>query len=202
METKFFTKENLSIDEISSFFEKGEVIAFPTETVYGIGTIIEEKEKLYLLKKRDFSKALTLHISRLGDVEKFSDEIPKEFYILADYFFPGPLTIIIKKKKNLFINERDSVAIRMPAHGITLDILNSLKNPILATSANMSNNPDLIDAKEVYDLFKDRIRAVIDGGICPIGTSSTVISLIGNIKILRDGFISKEQIENVLKKNI
>lgn len=202
METKVFTQDNLSIDEVSSFFYKGEVVAFPTETVYGLGTIIEKREKLYFLKKRDFSKPLTLHISRLEDVEKFSDEIPKEFYILANYFFPGPLTIIIKKKKNVLINDKDTIGIRMPAHGLTLNILNALKNPILATSANMSNDKDLIDAIEVYNTFKNKIKAVIDGGVCPIGIPSTVISLVGTVKILREGFISQNQIENILKKNI
>jgi L-threonylcarbamoyladenylate synthase len=202
--TLCFTKKNLDIDKIKSLFEMGKIIAFPTETVYGIGALISKKEaieKIYKIKNRDKNKSFIVHLRKIEDIEKVAEDIPKEFYILAKYFMPGPLTLILKKKKNFFSFLKETVAVRIPANGITLKILYSLKEPIIGTSANISNMADIIDPKEILKNFDKKIDAIIDGGICPIGIPSTILDLT-KMKILREGFIKKRDIERVLKKDL
>jgi len=205
MKTTFYSEENIDFFNIKKIFEKGGIIGFPTETVYGIGSLIsndEAIEKIYKIKKRDRKKSFIIHLARIEDVNKVAEEIPNEFYTLAKYFMPGPLTVILKKKKSL--NKKsfplDTVAIRVPAHGITLKFLKYLKEPIVGSSANISNEKSAISAKEVLNIFNGKISSVVDGGICPIGIPSTIVSLINGIKIIREGFVKKEQIELVLEK--
>jgi L-threonylcarbamoyladenylate synthase len=207
MKTLYFKENNLDLNKIKSFLEKGEIIGFPTETVYGLGALISKEEaikKIYSLKKRSLKKSLIIHLGKVEDVLKVAEDIPKEFYLLANYFLPGPITVILKKRKEIssLISQDDTVAIRIPAHGITLKILKFLKEPIVGTSANISNENSPIFAKEVLNTFDNKISTIIDGGECPLGIPSTVINLNKKPKILRKGFVTKEQIERILKKKI
>lgn len=208
MDTKIFSKKDLSdqnLKNLVGFLEESKVIAFPTETVYGLGAHVFKKEaieKIYALKKRDKNKALIVHLGKVEDVKKVAKEIPKDFYKLANIFFPGPLTIVLKKKDNIssLISSDSTIAVRMPDNYYTQKLINYLKNPIVGTSANISNSKSPINAKMVLDTFFNKIPAIIDTGICEIKIPSTIISLVENpYKILRIGSISKDQIDTALK---
>lgn len=206
MDTMCYSEENINFEKIKNLFKEGHVIGFPTETVYGIGALFSKEDainKIYLLKKRDKDKPFILHLAKPSDVENFAEDIPEDFYLLAKYFMPGPLTVILKKKKTL--NKKfllDTIAVRVPAHGLTLKILDLLKEPIVGTSANISFKKNSLSAEEVKDIFFGKISSIIDGGRCSLGIPSTIVSLTDAPKILREGFVQKEQIENVLQKKV
>ncbi len=211
MNTKIFTKKDLTDQNFKSlvkFLKNSKVIAFPTETVYGLGAhMLKEKaiEKIYALKKREKNKALMVHIGSIEDVKKVAIEIPKDFYVLAKFFFPGPLTIILKKRQDVssLISSSSTIAVRMCDNFYTQKLINLLGCPIVGTSANISNEKNSISAKEVLDIFSNKISAIIDTGICKIKIPSTIISLVQKpYKILRVGSISKDQISKVLSKNV
>ncbi|NGX63996.1 MAG: Threonylcarbamoyl-AMP synthase [Candidatus Anoxychlamydiales bacterium] len=207
IDTKIFSKTDLTdetLKQIAVLLENQNVVAFPTETVYGLGAHVfkeEAIEKIYTLKNRDRKKSLIVHISKIEDVKKVARDIPDAFYILAQKFFPGPLTIILKKKDTIpsIVSESSTIAVRMPNNIYTLKLIELLKEPIVGTSANISNAKNPISAKDVLDTFMGKIDAIIDSGICPIKVPSTIISLVDSYKILRQGSISKDQIDSVLK---
>ncbi|MBI5346536.1 MAG: threonylcarbamoyl-AMP synthase [Chlamydiae bacterium] len=210
MKTLFYPQSSISdavLKEIASGVQKGEIVAFPTETVYGLGASIFEEEavkKIFTLKNRASNKGLIVHISKISDVNIVAEEIPEEFYVLAKAFFPGPLTIVLKKKKNVssIISPDNTIAIRMPNHTTTLKLIDFVKCPIVGTSANISNESSLIDAMEVKKLFQDKIFAIIDGGISLLKLPSTILSVQGKPQILRQGSIGKDEIQQVLKMKV
>jgi L-threonylcarbamoyladenylate synthase len=204
MKTLFFNEHTLDLGFIKSALLNNGVIGFPTETVYGLGAFISQDDalkKIYELKIRSPSKALTIHASKIEKVFEVSSDITDDFFLLAEHFLPGPLTIILKKKKSIssLISPYETIGFRVPSHPLALKVLSFLDEPLVGTSANISSSKSPVSAKEVMDVFDGKISCVIDGGQCPIGVASTVISLVGEIKILRVGSISKEEIEKVLK---
>jgi L-threonylcarbamoyladenylate synthase len=206
MQTKYF-KDYLDIDYINKILKNDAVIAFPTETVYGLGAFISKDkaiEKIYKLKKRPPEKALTVHLGNLDQVHLVAENIPEIFFVLANKFLPGPLTIILKKKKSIspWVSSLDTVAVRIPSHPLTLTLLKGLDEPIVGTSANISSEKSPISAQEIKSNFLNQIECIIDGGQCDIGIPSTVITLVDEIKILRKGFITKNQIEKTLNIKI
>ncbi len=132
-------------------------------------------------------------------------DIPDQFYQLSDYFFPGPLTIILKKKEALpwNISSNETIAVRMPNEEHTLKIIKLLGDPIVGTSANISNQKSPTSAKETIKDFQGKVSAIIDTGDCPIGIPSTIINLVSkDLEIIREGTVSKEEIEDILKKKL
>lgn len=184
---------------------KGEVIAFPTETVYGLGCDLFNEsavKKLYLLKGRDFNKPLTAHISDLKFVRDLTDSIPDEFFVLSDYFLPGPLTIILKKSKlipDIVTAGLPTIGIRFPNNPIAIEIINNYGKPLAATSANMSGQSPAIESKNIIKNFFNLIPLIIDGGLTINQVASTVIDISSDrFYILREGAIPKSEIEKVL----
>ena len=205
MQTIYFNKINMDIQCVSDVLEQNGIVGFPTETVYGLGALISKDkaiEKIYRLKARPAEKALTIHIGNINQVHLVADEIPDDFFILAKCFLPGPLTIVLKKKEGVspLISSLDTIAIRIPSHPLSLKLLKGLKSPIIGTSANISSYPSPVTADEVSNNFHNKIECIIDGGPCDKGIPSTVISIVDEIKILREGSITKEQIESALNK--
>ncbi len=203
----FYYSKNSDLIHVKSLLENGEVIAFPTETVYGLGALISQNkaiEDIYALKKRLESKALTVHAGSLESVNMVAKDIPEDFYLLARHFLPGPLTVILKKNEKIssLISPYETIGFRIPAHKTALSLLKMLKEPIVGTSANISSCKSPVCANEVLDTFNEKISCIIDGGRCKIGVASTVLSLVGEISILREGSITKEQIEKVLNKTV
>ncbi|MEA2088715.1 MAG: L-threonylcarbamoyladenylate synthase [Patescibacteria group bacterium] len=197
--------EKEKIKNIVKILKKGKLVAFPTETVYGLGADalnIDAVKKIYSVKKRPFSKPLIIHIANKKDVYKFAKNISSETKILINKFWPGPLTIIFEKKEIIpDIITTKKIAVRMPNNKIALAIIKKFGHPITAPSANISKKASLIDAKKVIENLSGKIEAIIDGGKSKIGVESTIIDLTEHqLILLRQGAIPFEKIKKVLKK--
>lgn len=200
-------KDNL--DLCINYLQQGEVIAFPTETVYGLGCDFYNPvaaKKIFELKDRVYDKPLTAHISDLAVVEKLVEFIPEEFYVLADKFLPGPLTIILKKNQSVsdvVTGGKNSIGIRFPDNQLALELISAFGKPLAATSANISGQPPAITIEDIIDNFNNKIPIIIDGGITVHQIASTVIDLSSNEPaLLREGAIPKIELEKILKKKL
>lgn len=198
-------KEKAYIDEAGDIIKKGGLVAFPTETVYGLGGDAlnpESSKKIYAAKGRPSDNPLIVHIADFESIYKISEDLPKEAKILADAFWPGPLTMIVKKS-NLVPYETtgglDTVAVRYPDHSVALSFIKAAGGYVAAPSANKSGRPSPTTADHVYEDMDGRIEMIIDGGEVGIGVESTIVDLTSDEPtILRPGYITKEMLERVL----
>jgi L-threonylcarbamoyladenylate synthase len=188
---------------------EGEVIAFPTDTVYGFGVDINNPtaaKRIYSLKNRSADKPLNALIDSLESVSDICNDIPDDFYKLAEVFFPGPLAVILKRSEtvsSIVTSGMDSLAVRMPDCKIVREIIQSLGRPIASTSANFSDQRSANNADDVYKDFNRKFPLLIDGGKSTHGKESTVLSLVTHEPtIFRQGVITKEDIEAVLNKSV
>jgi L-threonylcarbamoyladenylate synthase len=197
----------LQPDQISlaaEYLQKGELVAFPTETVYGLGAPIFNPDaiaKIYLAKGRPSDNPLIAHISSLDQINQIARDIPEEFYLLAKEFFPGPLTVVLKKHSSvpaIVSGGLDTIAVRMPDHPIAKQLILAVGEPLVAPSANLSGKPSSTTAQHVAADFEGKIKAVIDGGPTHYGIESTVVSLVAEPCLLRLGAIPKAEIEKIL----
>lgn len=186
----------------ADLLQRGEVVAFPTETVYGLGAVAFNSvavRKVFDAKGRPADNPLIVHVAAVEDIHRIAVRLPPLFGVITARFFPGPLTIIVDKHPDvpdIVTAGLPSVAVRMPAHDVALALIRAVGEPLVAPSANRSGRPSPTSAQHVLDDLDTRIAAVLDGGICTIGIESTVISLRGNqIAILRPGSITKEELE-------
>lgn len=184
-----------------------EVIAIPTETVYGLaGNVYSEKaiRKIFELKNRPLFNPLIVHIKSLAYLENVAIDIPEAALKLAETFFPGALTLVLKKQKTIpdsVTAGKNTVAIRVPNHPITLSLLEQLDFPLAAPSANPFGAISPTSAEHVKAYFKNKLPLILDGGICEKGLESTIIGFQNNEPVLyRHGAISVEEIENVVGK--
>ncbi len=189
----------------ASLLRDGEVVAFPTETVYGLGADAYNPvavAKIFELKKRPHFDPLIVHISRTEWVGDLAEETPPQARLLMDRFWPGPLTIILRK--NLTVPDivtagLPTVAIRMPSHSVAIDLLNRLGRPIAAPSANPFGYVSTTKAADVASLFDDRLPLVLDGGQSTFGIESTIVSLSeGQVVLHRHGSLSLEELSAVV----
>ncbi len=210
MDTRLFcinSKEiNIAIlKEAGQIIKDGGLVAFPTETVYGLGGDALNKEsskKIYAAKGRPSDNPLIVHISCMEDLKPIVKTIPKEAQILAERFWPGPLTMIFEKSDKVPLETTgglSTVAVRMPKDRIALEFIKQSGGYVAAPSANLSGKPSPTLAKYVMEDMNGRIEAVIDGGEAIIGLESTIVDLTGEKPmILRPGYITKEMLEEVL----
>ena len=196
------------LKEISEIIKKGGIVVFPTETVYGIGTNGLNKEaisKLYEVKKRPTTKPISLLVSSINMVDMVAQDITDMEYKLMEKFFPGPLTIILKKKSIVpdnLTNNTDTIGIRMPDNIIARKLIEYANVPIATPSANISAKPSGTNIKTIMNDFKDKVDYYIDGGKSKIGIGSTIVKIEnGYPLILREGSISKKQILECLGLN-
>ncbi|MEO1010998.1 MAG: L-threonylcarbamoyladenylate synthase [Bacteroidota bacterium] len=182
--------------------QKGELVSVPTETVYGLGANIYDDiaiRKIFALKGRPFFNPLIVHIHHLDQLSTLTKTIPETARRLAGEFWPGPLTLILPKRpeiSDLITAGKPTVAVRIPAHPMTLELLQKLDFPIAAPSANPFTCISPTTAQHVADYFGDRIPAILDGGACTVGLESTIIGFEGPTPIVyRKGGISIEAIE-------
>ena len=200
--------DRLKIDLIkpAQIIKQGGIVVFPTETVYGIGTNgLDEKaiEKLYKIKQRPINKPIILLVSDIKMIENLAKDITSIEYKIMKEFFPGPLTIILKKEKivpnNLTANT-DTIGIRIPDNEIARKLIEYSNVPIATTSANISDKPSGIEIKNIRKDFGDKVDMYIDGGKSKLGIGSTIIKVEdGELHILRHGSITKEQIIRAIK---
>ncbi|WP_400075127.1 L-threonylcarbamoyladenylate synthase [Winogradskyella sp. R77965] len=184
-----------------------ELVAIPTETVYGLaGNIYSEKaiKSIFETKQRPFFNPLIVHISSKEYLENIVDYIPEKAKLLADAFWPGPITLVLKKKTtipDLITAGKDTVAVRIPNHPATLALLKQLDFPLAAPSANPFNRISPTKAEHVEAYFKDNIKMVLDGGACKSGIESTIIGFDNDEPIIyRLGSTAIEDIEAVVGK--
>jgi L-threonylcarbamoyladenylate synthase len=177
----------------------GGLVAFPTDTVYGVGSLAfhqEAIESIYAAKDRPMEKAIPVLIGDSTDLSKVADEIPLFAMKLIARFWPGPLTVLVPKKPTLpeAISATATVGVRVPDHDVARSLLR-LAGPMAVTSANISGQPSPTTAQQVYAQLSGRIAMIIDGGETPGGVPSTLVDCTGDeIQVLREGPLSKEQL--------
>lgn len=193
------------IKKQAEILREGKTVIFPTETVYGLGAnALDENavSKIYEAKGRPSDNPLIVHIYDKKQVDDLAQEINENAHIIMDKFWPGPITIILKKKDIVPMRTSgglNTVAIRMPSNPIAKALLEEVKLPIAAPSANISGRPSPTRGKHVYEEMNNRVDGIILGGDCTFGLESTVLDLTNNIPtILRPGSITKEELEKVI----
>jgi len=208
VETEILTPKQ--IDQAAAWIKKGELVAFPTETVYGLGASIFNEEamaKIFVAKGRPRDNPLIAHVASLEAVSQIAVDLPETFYLLARRFFPGPLTLVVlrhPKVPALASADLPTIALRQPSHPVAQEFIKAAGVPLVAPSANLSGNPSGTTACHVLEDLRGKIAAIIDAGPCSIGIESTVLDLVSFERptILRPGQITKEQIEGVLGQEV
>ncbi|MEH7128658.1 L-threonylcarbamoyladenylate synthase [Neobacillus drentensis] len=199
-------ESNPQVVDAANFLRDNEVVALPTETVYGLGGNAESDvavAKIFAAKGRPSDNPLIIHIADKKQLSTFVAEVPDKAEVLMEAFWPGPLTIIFKKKEGVLAESATAglatVAVRMPDHPVALALLKCCGLPIAAPSANSSGKPSPTNAQHVLDDLNGKIAGVIDGGATGIGVESTVIDCTEAIPvILRPGGVTKEQLKAVI----
>ncbi|RST77065.1 threonylcarbamoyl-AMP synthase [Siminovitchia acidinfaciens] len=214
METKYWSvdsnvdrkKDYPQIVEAADFLKNEELVAFPTETVYGLGASALSDaavSKIFAAKGRPADNPLIVHISSVEQLELLTENIPETAVLLMNKFWPGPLTLILNKKTNavssLVTAGLNTVAVRMPDHPVALSLIEAAEVPVAAPSANKSGKPSPTSASHVLDDLAGLIGGVVDGGPTGVGVESTVIDCTAEVPvILRPGGVSKEEIKEVI----
>ncbi|MBX9968513.1 L-threonylcarbamoyladenylate synthase [Priestia aryabhattai] len=213
METKLWVVDNFTnekdiypqIEEAADLLRNHEVVAFPTETVYGLGgdaTSDKAVDKIFAAKGRPSDNPLIVHIGDKEQLHTFVESIPSKAEKVIAAFWPGPLTVILPKKDQVSDKVTaglNSIAVRMPSHPVALALLKKVALPIAAPSANLSGKPSPTLARHVMNDLEGRISGVVDGGATGVGVESTVLDCTEEIPIiLRPGGITQKELENVI----
>ena len=202
-----FNKKTLK--QTIKLLKQGNIAGLPTETVYGLaGNAYSKKAviKIFKLKNRPKFNPLIIHYHKLSKINK-DVNVNKNFFKLYKKFCPGPLTFVLKKKKDskivsLATANLDTVAVRFPKHKVIRSILKFIDFPLAMPSANLSSGLSPVNAFDVFEEFGNKIKTIINGGSSKFGIESTVIDLTGKPKVLRPGSISEKQIKRVLNTNL
>ena len=194
-----------SVSEAARLLKEGEVVAIPTETVYGLaGNAFEPKAlaKIFAAKERPTFDPLIVHIADIDQLTDIAKDIPDEAYKLAEAYWPGPMTIILPKKDcfpDLCTSGLPSVAVRFPSHPVAQAIIKESGLPLAAPSANRCKHVSPTTAEHVAAQLADRIAGIVDGGACSVGVESSIISLAGETPtVLRPGAITPEMFSKVI----
>lgn len=205
MQTVIVQNTSEGLTQAAQLLRSGETVAFPTDTVYGLGANAYQDtavQKIYTAKGRPSDKPLILLIHDKTQLLQFTDTISDAAQRLMDAFWPGPLTLIFPLRDGIVSTEvtrgKASIGVRMPNHAAALELLRLADVPVAAPSANLSGNPSPVTAEQVAHDLDGRIAAIVDGGPCKIGEASTILDLSTDPPvILRQGAIRKEQLEQV-----
>lgn len=199
------TEYKKALEESSKLLKNGEVVGIPTETVYGLAANALDEDavkKIFIAKGRPSDNPLIVHIAKFEDLEPLVEEIPEKVRIMANKFWPAPLTMIMKKSdkvSNVVSGNLDTVAIRMPKSDYARAIIEACGLPLAAPSANLSGSPSPTNAKYVFDDMNGRIPLIIDGGNCEIGVESTVITFAEDPpRLLRPGGVTLEKMTELI----
>lgn len=192
------------VEEGISILKQGGIVAFPTDTVYGLGACASNQqavERVYRVKERPQNIALPLLLARTSQISEVAEPVPQIAWLLAKKFLPGALTLVLHKSNSvpdIITAGGITVAIRIPAHPIPVALAEGLGAPIVGTSANLSGKPSAATADEVYSQFGDKIDLVIDGGRCPGGRESTIVDVTKETPVvLREGAIARKELKQV-----
>jgi len=189
-----------------SILRQGGIVAYPTDTVYGLGactTIAQAVERVYKVKERPQNMPLPLLLADTSQITKVAERVPSVAWLLINSFLPGALTIVLDKSNSvpdIITGGGTTIAIRIPAHPVPIALVEGLGTPIVGTSANLSGRPSPLTADEVYSQLGDKIDFIIDGGRCLGGKESTIVDVTGETPVvLREGAISREELRKVCK---
>jgi L-threonylcarbamoyladenylate synthase len=189
------------IERAVAILQGGGVVAYPTDTVYGLGAdAFNEKavKRIYRIKRRPLAQPLSLLLADKADLTQIAETIPDLAWPLVEKFLPGGLTLIVRKAASvphLVTAGGDTVAVRIPDHPLALKLIRALGKPLIGTSANLSGSPSATTAEEVHAQLGDEVDFILDGGVCPGGIESTVVDVTGGSPvIIREGAVSREAI--------
>jgi L-threonylcarbamoyladenylate synthase len=198
----------ISIDKAAEILKKNGIVAIPTETVYGLaGNALSETAvaKIFAAKERPFFDPLIVHIADFNELENLAAEIPENAKLLAEKFWPGPLTLVLPKKEkvpNLTTGGLSTVAVRMPKKQIARELIKLAGFPLAAPSANMFQHLSPTSAEHVAEQLSGRIDGIVDGGVCEVGIESTVVGFENALPVIyRPGAITKEMVMETLIEN-
>lgn len=207
MKTEIFVPTKENYEKCGKLIRDGELVAFPTETVYGLGANAlnpEAVKKVYLAKGRPSDNPLIVHIASPDDIDKVARSVPDKARLVIEKFMPGSVTVVMPKRPEIpdcVTGGLDTVAVRMPLHPVALEFIRACGVPICAPSANTSTRPSPTLASHVYDDLGGKIAAILDGGACAVGVESTVIDFVGDTpRLLRAGGMPLEPLEEVIGK--
>lgn len=195
---------NDAADKAGDILKNGGIVAFPTDTVYGLGAVFSDGcavRKIFEAKGRPENKPLSILVSDIEQVNFLTDNIPEYAMKLMKEYWPGALTLIFRKKLSANIPDEvtaggDTIGVRMPNSETACKVIAAAGFPLAAPSANTSGKRSASKAEEVVEDLNNKIEMILDGGDCPIGLSSTVLDISGEkIRILREGIITREMIE-------
>jgi L-threonylcarbamoyladenylate synthase len=202
---KLTIADNTAIEEGANLLHQGRLVAFPTETVYGLGADASNPEavrRIFAAKGRPANHPLIVHIADSNCLSDWAENIPDAAYRLAEHFWPGPLAIILNKKPNVpmaVTGGQNTVGLRVPNHPVVLQLLREFGGGIAAPSANKFCRISPTQAHHVAEELGDAVDLILDGGACEVGVESTIIDLSGTQpRLLRHGHITSEQIQAVL----
>ncbi|MFA5629215.1 MAG: L-threonylcarbamoyladenylate synthase [Dehalococcoidales bacterium] len=192
------SQKNIGIN----FLKRDGVIVFPTDTVYCLACRydnIKAVNRVYEIKQRAHNLALPIMVADKAQINKIVKYIPDSAQPFIAKYMPGPITLIMPKAdsvNSLITDNKDTVAVRIPKHDLTLDLIKGVGVPLVATSANISGMPNNADAEQVIKQIGDKVDFVLDSGECPLGTVSTIVDVTGEIPvILREGAISRKELQ-------
>jgi L-threonylcarbamoyladenylate synthase len=194
-------ESSLLLEQAAALLRVGELVAFPTDTVYGVGAVAWNREavgKLYVAKLRSLDKAIPILLADPADLAEVARDVSPAVRRLAERFWPGPLTLVVSRSAQVsdeVTSGGDSVAVRVPDHPLARSLIREAGAPLATTSANLSGGPSPVTAQEVAAQLAGRVAMILDGGRCPGGVASTVVDLTGpSPVILRPGPIRLEEI--------
>ena len=199
------TQRLTEIAPAAEILRAGGIVAFPTETVYGLGADAFQESavrRIFEAKGRPEHKPISLLTADAGALDRFCREVPAAAWILAEAFWPGPLTLVLRRRDivpDAVTGGRDTVGVRCPDHPMALALLRAVGGPLATPSANRSGAPSATDEAMVLRDLDGRIDAILMGGVGPLKVASTVLDLTGDMpRILRQGLVTKEQLETAL----
>jgi len=200
-------KNNEVIRQAAEIIQRGGIVAFPTETVYGLGADAFNPfavARIFEVKRRPYFDPLIVHVAKASTVEELAKEIPSNAKKLIERFWPGPLTVVLLREENvpdIVSAGLPTVAIRMPNHPMALGLIKECKCPIAAPSANPFGYLSPTTAEHVREQLGDQVDLILDGGPCPVGVESTILSFLEEKpRLLRPGGVSLEEIESIIGK--
>ena len=204
MGSKLFSPIQQQVEDGIFILKRGGIVAFPTDTVYGLGASISIRqavERVYQVKRRPRGMPLPLLLADKSQIGEVAEPVPPIAWLLAEKLLPGALTMVLYKSKSvpdIVTGGGKTVAVRIPAHPVPVALVRGLGAPIVGTSANLSGKPSALTAAEVYAQLGDEVDLIINGGRCPGGRESTIVDLTWEPPlILREGAISREELKQV-----
>ena len=196
-----------SLAEALAVLKGGGLVAYPSDTVYGLGAAASDERavaRVFAAKGRPSEKALPLLLADVEDMTPLCAEVPPAAKLLAERFWPGPLTLVLRRSpgfRSAAVGSGDSVALRVPDYSFLRELIRALGEPITGTSANRSGQPSCRTAREVGRTLGDAVDLIIDGGPCRVGQESTVVDITEDTpRIVREGVVSRREVQRAMRR--